>query len=502
MKTVKLIKVMPAIAIALMILNSSENLQAQVKNDFPLPLLKGGPFDLVYFPENMPDKNDVSFYPHEWVQSYGNAQHNAAFTIAKDAPDWMAKGVSWQFAEARSWPLSEEKAFGESAYGVKGSLTTITQSYGNALGVSVVDGIVYAESDDNFIYAINAKTGKLIWRTSPVGNTFMGTPVVVGDLVYVTPGSVGFNFTNVQDYKKTGMAIRGGDISYNGVFALNKNTGELVWYYLTNGGTMPTPAFGEDRIFFSAGDGTVYALDAKTGKEIWKNEVGGMANMSSPAYYDGKVYAAMSLKAFIYCFDAKAGKVLWQGTVPNAENTGMGDVSPAVDDGVVVMDAVSMIKTKSGKDTMNTGLRAYDANTGKVLWTQLMGEGPKPPAFKGGMPMIHDNVVYVGTPVNSVYQAYELKTGKLLWTWHVPDAGPAGAGRGPATFYEGVLYMSTGPSVFAVDPKDGKLIGQKHIGGRFGIVNPAIVGGTIYLGNSWDWVIALPVSEVNPNYHP
>lgn len=29
-----------------------------------------------------------------------------------------------------------------------------------------------------------------------------------------------------------------------------------------------------------------------------------------------------------------------------------------------------------------------------------------------------------------------------------------------------------------------------------------IEGSTIYRGNSWDWVIALPVSEVNPNYHP
>jgi len=32
------------------------------------------------------------------------------------------------------------------------------------------------------------------------------------------------------------------------------------------------------------------------------------------------------------------------------------------------------------------------------------------------------------------------------------------------------------------------------------IVNPTIVGGTIYLDNSWDWVIAVPVSEVNPSY--
>jgi polyvinyl alcohol dehydrogenase (cytochrome) len=59
--------------------------------------------------------------------------------------------------------------------------------------------------------------------------------------------------------------------------------------------------------------------------------------------------------------------------------------------------------------------------------------------------------------VNSVYKAYERKSGKLLWTWHVRDAGAAGAGRGPATYYEGVLYISTGPSVFAVDQKDGSL---------------------------------------------
>ena len=167
MKKSNLKNVMTATVIIFIGLNASKNIQAQVKNDFPIPLQKGGPFDRVYYPENMPDKNTVLFYAHEWTQSYGNAQHNAAFTVTKDAPNWIAKGVMWQFAEARSWPLSEQMAFGESAYGEKGSLTTITQSYGNALGVCVVDGIVYAESDDNFIYAVNAKTGKLIWRTSP-----------------------------------------------------------------------------------------------------------------------------------------------------------------------------------------------------------------------------------------------------------------------------------------------------------------------------------------------
>ena len=132
----------------------------------------------------------------------------------------------------------------------------------------------------------------------------------------------------------------------------------------------------------------------------------------------------------------------------------------------------------------------------------MMGRSSKPPAFKGGVPMIHDSTVYVGAPVKSVYQALELKTGKLLWTWTVPEPGPAGAARGPATFYDGMLYIATVGAVYVLNPKTGILVGQKHIGGRLGIVSPTIVGGTIYLGNSWDWIIALPVSEVNPNYHP
>ena len=127
-----------------------------------------------------------------------------------------------------------------------------------------------------------------------------------------------------------------------------------------------------------------------------------------------------------------------------------------------------------------------------------MGRGPKPPAFKGGVPMIHAGVLYVGSPVNNVVQAYDLATGKLRWTWHVPDAGPAGAGRGAPTFYKGTLYVSTGEYVYAVNPLDGNLLSKYHVGGRFGIVNPVIVGGTIYLTNSWDWIHAIPLSKVNP----
>lgn len=487
-----------------MVLAGSGIAQAQGKlgEGRDTPVEKGGPYDRVYYPKNAPDPGEGAAFPQEWLYAYGNTERNAAVAkVPNSAPAWVREGVSWQYAEARSWPLAN-KPFASEAIGEASGDTTMTQWMGNALGVTAVDGVVYAQSDDQFIYAVNARTGKLIWRTSPVGSTFMGQPLVLGNIVYVNAGTVGFNFSNVQAFAKKGSAIRGAGVEFNGIYALEKRTGELLWHFDTKGDVMPTPAISDGQLVFSTGAGDIYALDAKSGEQRWVNKIGGMGNMSSPAIYKGKIYVGMSVPAYLFCLDATTGKILWKAQIPKAINTGVGDVSPAVSDGVVVIDAVSDLKTVNGKDTVDVTIGAFDSTTGKALWMHKMGRGAKPPAFKGGVPMIHEGIVYVGAPVQSIYQALELKTGKLLWTWSVPDPGPAGAARGPATYYDGMLYIATSGSVYALNPKTGILVGQKHIGGRFGIVSPNIVGGTIYLGNSWDWIIALPVSEVNPNYHP
>jgi outer membrane protein assembly factor BamB len=464
------------------------------------PIDESGPFARVYYPENNPDATDSLYFPARWKFVYGSPEHNAAFPVSQGAPEWLKEGVSWKYAEARSWPLEQKDAFGEQVYGEALSLSTITQSYANAVGVTAVGGVIYAESDDMFAYALNAKTGKLIWRTSPISNNLMGYPLVVGDLVYISTGSVAFNFENLSKYAKKGTAKRGEGIAYNGVYALDRRTGRLVWYFLTDGDAMPTPAFDNNKLYISTGDGFLYCIDALSGKKIWQNELGGMSNMSSPVVEDSMVYTSLSVKAFIYGINAQTGKVVWKGTIPGAANTGVGDVSPVVSAGVVVLDAVSDERTENGKQTMNTALRAFDAKTGKVLWTTTMGRGPKPHAFKGGVPMIHDSILYVGSPVNSMIQAYGLRSGKVLWQLKMPNAGRAGAGRGAGTYYNGTLYISTGQSVYAIDPSNGKIIGSKEIGGRFGIVSPTIVGGMMYLANSWDWIIAIPVSSVNPAF--
>jgi len=464
------------------------------------PLDPKSPFATLVLPGNLPPVID-QVGPQSWTQAYGGADHNAAFQVSGQAPAWIRHGVRWDFPEARAWPLTDKRPLGARIYGIKEALPVQTQFYGNALGVSVVAGVVYAESDDMFAYAVNARTGHLIWRASPVGNNLMGNPLVVDHRVYLSAGSVSFNFANVTLYAHNPDAAgRGKDISYNGVYCLNAQDGQLLWYFPTAGDAMPTPAYAHGSLFLSTGDGNIYGISAKTGHKEWVTHVGGIANMSSPAVWQHRVFVSMSVIPNLYALDTQNGKVLWKGTIPGAANTGMGDVSPAVWHGIVVMDAVANPRLIDGKPTLQTIVRAYNARTGHVLWTHDMGRGPKVPAFKGGVPMISHNTVFVGSPITSDYQAIDIRTGHVAWTWHVPNAGPAGAGRGAPTYNEGVLYISTGPDLYALNPHNGHVIGHRAIGGRFGIVNPVIVGGTIYLANSWDWINAVPVREVNPHY--
>ncbi len=461
------------------------------------------PFATLYIPANAPRGRDSRVGPTRWTHAYGGPSHNAAFPVPSSAPSWIRTGVWWNFPEARAWPLADKRPFGARIYGVKEALPVQTQFYGNALGVSVVNGVVYAESDDMFAYAINARTGRLIWRTSPVGNNLMGNPLVNHNRVYLSAGSVSFNFAAVVRYAHNPYSAgRGKDISYNGVYCLDAQNGKLRWFFPTAGDAMPTPAYAYHSLFLSTGDGDIYSISARTGHKRWKTHVGGIANMSSPAVWHHRVFVSLSVIPKLYALNAKNGKVLWKGSIPGAANTGMGDVSPAVVNGIVVMDAVANPKRMQGKPTLTTLVRAFDARNGRILWTDDMGRGPKVPAFKGGVPMIHGNTAYVGSPVTSDYEAINIHTGHVNWVWHVPNAGPAGAGRGAPTYDRGVLYISTGPDVYALNPKTGREIGHDYVGGRFGIVNPTIVGGTIFLGNSWDWINAIPVKAVYSGHRP
>jgi outer membrane protein assembly factor BamB len=58
------------------------------------------------------------------------------------------------------------------------------------------------------------------------------------------------------------------------------------------------------RVFVGAVDGRFYALDLKTGKELWQYQAAG-GFMGSPAVADGKLVVTTD-RGNVYCFGAKA----------------------------------------------------------------------------------------------------------------------------------------------------------------------------------------------------
>jgi glucose dehydrogenase len=110
------------------------------------------------------------------------------------------------------------------------------------------------------------------------------------------------------------------------VTALDGTTGKILWQFdpqigLNAGGSAIARFLGMgDGMVFDAALGTIYALDAKTGTQVWATQVqdpvGGASIDASPLYYKGLVITGTSggdsgASCIGVALDAKTGKVKW-----------------------------------------------------------------------------------------------------------------------------------------------------------------------------------------------
>ncbi|WP_299178937.1 PQQ-dependent methanol/ethanol family dehydrogenase [uncultured Neptuniibacter sp.] len=123
--------------------------------------------------------------------------------------------------------------------------------------------------------------------------------------------------------------------SYSRVFAVDTNTGEELWEYNARlpDGIMPCcdvinrgVALYDDLVIFGTLDAKLVALNAKTGKVVWKKKVedykAGYSITAAPLIAKGKVITGVSGGEFgivgkVEAYDAKTGKLAW--TRPTVE---------------------------------------------------------------------------------------------------------------------------------------------------------------------------------------
>jgi outer membrane protein assembly factor BamB len=167
-------------------------------------------------------------------------------------------------------------------------------------------------------------TGKLLWTLGPNSEIAIGTPVVRGEMVYVTAG-----YPPVRPVYAIRAGARG-DIS----LAPGKSSSEVIaWSHDRDGTYISSPIVYRDILYTLNNNGIFTAYDATTGARIYRARVGGGGAFSaSPIAADGRIYMASEDGDV---FIVQAGREYRELVkIP------MGEVimaSPAISDGVLVI---------------------------------------------------------------------------------------------------------------------------------------------------------------------
>ena len=159
-----------------------------------------------------------------------------------------------------------------------------------------------------------------------------------------------------------------------------------------------------------AGDqDTVFCLDAKTGKEVWKHsyaaELGDKyfegGPTSTPTVSDGQVFV-LSRWGDLFCFEAATGKVVWNKNIATETGATIPDWgfagSPLVHDGLLILN-------------VGDYGAALDKKTGAIKWKS----GTESAGYSTPLPYRHGSQ-WLATFANTKgYFSVDLATGKPQW---------------------------------------------------------------------------------------
>jgi polyvinyl alcohol dehydrogenase (cytochrome) len=305
------------------------------------------------------------------------------------------------------------------------------------------------------------------------------------------------------------------------------------------------PALAGGALYVGSQNGTLYALDRATGCERWAFRTAAEARSGVVvSHWNPGDTAARPLVFLgdlignVYAVEAKSGKLVWKDhpdVHPSATITG----APTLYQGrlyvAVSSSEEAMISPRYECCSFRGSIVAYDAASGERLWQTFMMEPASPQgASAGGVRMLGPSGasiwnsptidekrhrLYVGTgdnyskPSTSTSDsivALDLEDGKIAWThqatqgdiWNVTcvltghtscpdDSGPdydIGAATILATASNGRDYLVAGQksgTVVAVDPDSGALIWKSKVGrgGLFGgiLFGMALSGDTLFV---------------------
>ena len=178
----------------------------------------------------------------------------------------------------------------------------------------IEEDITMAGFDNGRFAAVNLKAGKMVWESPlavPTGRSDLermvdvdSAPVIVGTMAYVA--------------------------SFQGaVVALSITDGKILWTREVS--SYEELSVGDDRVYVTDDKGTVWALEAKTGASLWKQDALANRFVTAPIFYQGHVVVA-DFEGYVHWLDAKNGEFEYRERVTKDRI-----IAPAIDAGGMLL---------------------------------------------------------------------------------------------------------------------------------------------------------------------
>ena len=297
-------------------------------------------------------------------------------------------------------------------------------------------GCVYFGSLDNNLYALDAVTGKFLWKY-PTTGAIVGRPVIHDHLIYV--GSEDSN-----------------------LHVVNPGTGKALWSYRTGGYIRSSPCISDNYVFIGSDDGFLHSVNLSNGRRVWKFQTG-TSIRSTPLFLDNLIYFGSEGGDF-YCLDLFSSPK-WHFRAKRAITS-----SPAFVDELIVFGS------------MDGNLYGIDARMGWEVWRYRFGRGTI------SSPEIDDKRIYIGAIDGQIY-CIDGESGKEIWVYKTDHQ----VNGSPAVTDDFLFCGSVDGNLYCLEKTSGK-IRWKFDTGKPITGTPLIVDDYLFIGSTNHQVYAFTIA--------
>jgi outer membrane protein assembly factor BamB len=326
---------------------------------------------------------------------------------------------------------------------------------GQILASPVIEnGRIFAMDAESVVTAFDAGNGRRLWKFDPQPKktdttTFGGGIAALGNRVYISTG-------------------------YAQILALDAKTGKQLWRRPVTGPLHAPPTVADGRVFAVTVDNELVVLAADDGRILWTHnglpETAGLLGGSSPAV-EGDIVVVAYSSGEIFALRVENGRPLWTDNLASARSldalTALADIRgrPVIDHGLVF--AIS----HSGR------MVAIDLRTGDRVWEQDIGGSYTP--------WVAGDYVYVLTNEDAVV-CLTRHEGKIKWALDLPRYENEEKKKdpldwsGPVLASDRLIVLASNGDALSISPYTGKPLGR-IVFSDGSYVAPVLANQTLYI---------------------